>query len=324
MNRSIERSVAWRRGVAALAALAILAAALPAPVAARGPQPQRIAYASDMSGNYDIWVMWADGTHGVNLTNDPGEDLFPAWSPDGRRIAYTHRTGASRYTRELFVMDADGSNRTQLTFNDVADVQPAWSPSGRQLVFVRFGADGNRDLYVMPAVPNGVAVPLVTDPAFFDIQPDWAPNPRIAFGSDRGGDDVNAVYTVRPNGTMLTRLTEPADFFGNPGWAPDGDHLAVADNFCGACPESDLFILDLRDGSVRQLTDTVLNESNADFSPGGDRLAYEAFLIDVPEPGDVGPDDIYVMDLQSGVVINITNSPDVDEIGPDWSPNEDA
>ncbi|QLQ04692.1 MAG: PD40 domain-containing protein [Anaerolineae bacterium] len=76
--------------------------------------------------------MDADGSHLVRLTNDAGEDRLPAWSPDGKRIAFaSDRTGNA----DLYIMDADGQNLTQLTSGLERDGHPAWSPDGAWLAF---------------------------------------------------------------------------------------------------------------------------------------------------------------------------------------------
>jgi TolB protein len=69
------------------------------------PDGTRIAFASRRSGNADIWMINADGTHLVQLTSDPTEDYAPTWSPDGTKIAFTSkRTGA----HEVWILDLNG------------------------------------------------------------------------------------------------------------------------------------------------------------------------------------------------------------------------
>jgi Tol biopolymer transport system component len=298
--------------------IAVWAVASPV-VAMDGRTRDRIAFASDRSGNFEIYVMNADGSGVTNLSNHAANDLFPAWSPDGKRIAFARGSGLAR---ELYVMDRDGANQTRLTFNSVADVQPVWSPSGRELAFVRFGTDGNRDIYVMRSEPNAAARQVTADAALFDILPDWAPNDRIAFSSDRGaGSDPNAVYSVKADGTKLRLLTPPALFAGGPGWSPDGDRLVASDQFCGFCSESDIVVIDLGDGSITHVTDSPENDVDPDFSPDGRRIAYDSGTVDVPEPGDFGPPDILVVDAQgSGTAVNLTDDPLASDIQPDWEP----
>jgi len=70
--------------------------------------------------------MDADGSNPIRLTDDPGQDSFPTWSPDGSHIAFaSDRDG----NPEIYVMDADGSNVTRLTNDSVFNAFPAWSPT---------------------------------------------------------------------------------------------------------------------------------------------------------------------------------------------------
>lgn len=312
-----------RRAVVAVSICMISAAMVATPVVAGGVAPaDHIAFASDRSGNFEIYSMNADGSGVMNISNHPANDLFPAWSPDGKRIAFARGSG---FARELYVMDRDGANQTRLTFNAVADVQPVWSPNGREIAFVRFGADGNRDIYVMRSEPNGATRQLTADAALFDILPDWAPNDRIAFSSDRGaGSDPNAVYSVKADGTKLRLLTPPDLLAGGPGWSPDGDRLVASDQFCGFCSESDIVVIDLGNGSITHVTDSAENDVDPDFSPDGRRIAYDSGTIDIPEPGDFGPPDIFVIDARgSGSAVNLTNDPVAADIQPDWEPHGD-
>src|SRR5216117_1854859 len=89
--------------------------------------------------------MNADGSDPRNLTNNPGGDDTPAWSPDGTRIAFT---SARDGNWEIYVMNADGSNATRLTDNGAQ--MPAWSPDGTRIAFTS-ARDGNWEIYVMNA-----------------------------------------------------------------------------------------------------------------------------------------------------------------------------
>lgn len=310
-----------RRAVVAVFICMIAAVMLATPVAAGGVAPaDHIVFASDRSGNFEIYTMNADGSGVVNLTNDPANDLFPAWSPDGGRIAFARGSGLGR---ELYVMDRDGSHQTRLTNNAVADVQPVWSPNGREIAFVRFGSNQNRDIFVMQVEPGAVALQITNEPALFDILPDWAPQDRIAFSSNRGpGPDDNAVFSVKRDGSKVRRLTPPELFAGSPGWSPDGDRLAVSDNFCGFCPEGDIVVVTIGNAATTQVTDTPENDINPDFSPDGRRIAYDSGTLDIPEPGDFGPPDIFVIDARgSGSAVNLTNDPVAADIQPDWEPH---
>src|ERR687883_930796 len=93
----------------------------------------QIAFASDRDGNFEIYLMDADGGGLTRLTENNAEDLSPAWSPNGSRIAFvSNRDG----NNEIYVMNADGTAQTRLTNNAAHDVGPAWSPDGTKIAFV--------------------------------------------------------------------------------------------------------------------------------------------------------------------------------------------
>ena len=87
----------------------------------------KIVFSSNREGNYEIYVMDADGSNQTNLTNHGNVDDHPSWSPDGSKIAFnSDRDG----THKIYVMDADGSNQTPLTYHSGHDSPPSWSPDG--------------------------------------------------------------------------------------------------------------------------------------------------------------------------------------------------
>ncbi len=85
----------------------------------------KIAFTSKRDGNYEIYVMNADGSEQKRLTNNCAADERASWSPDGKKIAFeSNRHG----NREIYVMNADGSEQKRLTNNSAADLYPSWSP----------------------------------------------------------------------------------------------------------------------------------------------------------------------------------------------------
>jgi TolB protein len=91
-----------------------------------------IVYASNQSGNYDIYLMKADGTGAIPLTNDPADEMWPKWSPDGTKISY----GKDPYgSNEVWVMNADGSNKTLVK---AGGWPPCWLPDNSGLIYTRY------------------------------------------------------------------------------------------------------------------------------------------------------------------------------------------
>jgi Tol biopolymer transport system component len=169
------------------------------------PDGRRIAFASDRSGNPDVYSAPASrsGT-AINLTQlSEAVDRNPRWSPDGQSIAFeTNRDG----NFEIYVMRADGSQAANVTVNAAEDGLGDWSPDSTKLVFVS-DRSGNDDLYVLEL--GSEAVSRITAGPGNDTRPAWSPDGRrIAYSSDRDGD--NEIFLVNPDSSGESRVTDNA------------------------------------------------------------------------------------------------------------------
>jgi uncharacterized protein YraI len=121
--------------------------------------PGLIVYASDETGNFEIFTLDPETGELLQLTDDPAVDTHPMWSSDGERIVFaSDRDGDF----EIYVMDADGSNVQQLTRNEADDIQPRWQPGDEYILYVS-NVNGNWDLYVV-TVDGTMVRQLSNDP----------------------------------------------------------------------------------------------------------------------------------------------------------------
>jgi serine/threonine protein kinase len=190
----------------------------PSPTPYRG----RIAFESSRDGNGEIYVMNADGSGQINLTNHPAWDAYVSdWSPDGMLITFpSNRDG----NEEIYVMNGDGSGVTRLTNNPGLDFAPSWSPDGLRIAFVS-NRDGNNEIYAMNGDGSGVTR-LTNNPAD-DGGPSWSPDgTSMAFTSSRDGNEE--IYVMNADGSGQTNLTNHPALDMDPSWSPDGTRIAFS------------------------------------------------------------------------------------------------
>ncbi|MFC1552886.1 DUF5050 domain-containing protein [Candidatus Latescibacterota bacterium] len=271
--------------------------------------PYKIAYYSSRNGKSDIYVMNADGSNRVNITNNPYYDFEPSWSPDGSKIAFSSSRDGNT---EIYVMNADGSEQTNITNDPHSDLEPSWSPDGTQIAFrsQRYrwnkSATPRPDIYIMNT--DGTNQKRITSDYFnFYFEPSWSPDGSlIAYATTK--TSASNIYVMDTNGAKHTNLTNyPArDFY--PVWSPDGSKIAFLSERDG---NTEIYVMNA-DGS-NQTNNT--NHPSLDYwpswSPDGLYIAFSSFRD--------GNYDIYVMDADGSNQINITNS-EADESWPSWSP----
>lgn len=180
------------------------------------PDGTKIAFTSDREGNRDIFVMNANGTNPVNVTNSPGWDSDPAWSPDGTRIAFRSERDSNA---EIYVMEADGGNQTRLTNNAVFDAQPQWSPDSSRIVFWR-GAP-NTDTFAIDA-DGGNEQQLTFGGTGGDAG--YSPDGSLIVFESAGG-----LFTMAPDGSDITIIPNTTSKDSHPAWQPLTLHAGDTD-----------------------------------------------------------------------------------------------
>jgi Tol biopolymer transport system component len=210
------------------------------------PDRRRIAFVSDRDGNFEVYVVSADGSGQRNLTRKPGFDSDPVWSPDGRKIAFvsTDRDADGPPRRqEIYIMNADGSGQRMLARGHGL----AWSPDGRQIAF-RSDRDGNGEVYVVNV--DGTRLRRLTRNPASDGGPLWSPDGRtIAFARFRHGN--SDVYLMNADGRAERNLTRTPEYDGSPAWSPDGRRIAFVTTRDG---NGEIYVMNADGSGQRNLT----------------------------------------------------------------------
>ena len=235
---------------------------------------------------HHIYVMNADGSSLTQLTNSPADDTEPAWSLDGKRIAFTSSRDGNK---EIYLMNADGSNQTRLTTDPGIDICPTWSPDGR--ILFNSTRDKMGGIYVMDS--DGTNTSRLTSLAAG--QPACSPGGgRFAFVGPSiekiGGTFPPQVFVSDADGknvSMLTRYPEPN---GEPCWSSDGASIVFARIVDKMGARTNLFQMDSSGGNVRRLTAGPTGDRAPALSPDGSKLAFQS--------NRAGNYEIYVMSLR--------------------------
>jgi Tol biopolymer transport system component len=257
------------------------------------PDGSRIVFTREFDDKpYEVWSVRPDGSDLRQI--DPGcppgipssqicEEIGPAWSPNGKRIAFGNAFGKLKTVRgeewievlAIAVMDADGSNRRQLTQlrrpTSSEDHDPVWSPDGARIAFMRWNSTASppngKAIFVVDADGSGLrrVTPWELDAG---DHPDWSPDGRrILFRSPSSKIFGSNIYTIRPDGTGLTQLTR---FGGNvevlsSSYSSDGKWIVFSRSGRGGLP--DLFVMRTDGTGIRQLTRTARWDSTPDWGP---------------------------------------------------------
>jgi TolB protein len=233
----------------------------------RGAFSTRIAYVTSTGAgkdlHYELVVADADGYGPQTIVGSPEPLLSPAWSPDGRRLAYV---SFEKGNSAIYVQEVATGARELVSSGRGINGAPAFSPDGRKMALT-LSRSGNPEIYVRD-LESGRETQLTQHWAI-DTEPAWSPDGgSIYFTSDRGGKPQ--IYRVPSGGGDPVRVTLSGDYNARASVAPDGKRIAVAQ---GRGNEYRIAVWDTEAERFSVLTPGVLDESPS-FAPNGSMVLY--------------------------------------------------
>lgn len=314
------------------------------------PDGRWIAFTSDRSGQFDLWMMPAEGGPAIRLTNDDAIEDFPTWSRDSRLIAYD--TG--KIVSSLWKVPVTGGPPTPLNVNSrgswlTQTAEPSYSPDGRYIAFQSY-SNRNRDIWLAPL--DGSPAFQLTKHIADDKEPSWSPDGKsLVFASSRDGAVRSDIWVSSADGSEARRITQlgtaqrpawceggrsivfdaegangrelwllrlasgeaerlPPTFASYPDCSPTSDSI-VFQRYAGK-NVAEVSLLSLADLSVRDFTTFEKRSGSPRWSPDGKKIAFIS--------NRDGPQDLYVKQISSGEMMRLTNSDEV-ESRPAWSPD---
>jgi TolB protein len=235
----------------------------------RGAFATRIAYVA-VEGpvtkrSYRLVVADSDGANEYTVFKSADPIMSPAWSPDGRSLAYvSFHTGLAA----IYVQTLSTGQQIQVSAKAGINGAPSYSPDGKRLALALSRHDGNVDVYILDL--GSQALDRVTDDPGIDTEPAWSPDGHsLYFTSDRAG--APQVYVVGlSEGARPRRITYDGSYNARPRVSPDGNTLAVVTLDRGAYR---IGAVDAKQGSLQVLSSGQLDESPS-IAPNGADILY--------------------------------------------------
>ena len=228
----------------------------------------RIAYVTerilaDGSSRYALNIADSDGHNSRNMLESSQPVLSPAWSPDGKQLAYV---SFENRQAQIMVQNLATGERRRVAHFPGLNGAPAWSPDGKKLAMT-LSKDGNPEIYVLTLKSNRLR--RVTKSVGIDTEPAWAPDGQsLVFTSSRSGKPN--IYQIPALGGRANRLTFEGTYNARASFSADGTKLVHVHAVDG---KFKIAVLDMQTQELTVLTEAWLDESPS-FAPNGSMILY--------------------------------------------------
>ncbi len=266
----------------------------------RGIFDSKIAFISTGSGNKEIYICEFDGYNPIQKTHNKNITLSPAWSCDGKWIAYT----AYKKGRPDLYIEHLKEKRGFIVNKKGINITPAWVP-GKFALAATLSFSGDPEIYMLTG--TGKIIKKLTSKLGIDVSPSWSPGgKKMAFVSNRSG--TPQIYIMDIDSGNVKRLTFHGRYNTSPSWCPNGDKIA----YCGG--ENGVFniyVIGIDANDPLQLTFNEGDNESPSWSPDGSLIAFSS--------NREGHHRIYVMSAYGTDQRSLLALPG-EQTNPRWSP----
>ncbi len=282
------------------------------PLFAKAPTTPKILFTSVREGNYEVYIMNADGSDQVNLTQNPADDFQAVWSPTGEQILFvSDRDGG---VRDLYLMDPDGSNirRVFKRKRKINRNNPTWSPDGKQIAYSVMDWNRSRSTIYIATLGEQKEDEFVMDAT----DPAWSPD---GTGIACSIDERLAFVNLRTRARKHFLPNKAIQWQRLPSWSATGDKLAFSGNNHAVVldrqhrnewmDKNTIFIINSNGIGLQQLVDEAGPYAwSPELSPDGQEVLYTQAIN--------GAHQILKIDVNSGIQIQLTDN--IWNFGGDW------
>jgi len=212
---------------------------------------------------YELIIADADGSRPRRITSSKEPLMSPAWSPDGKKIAYV---SFENKRSAIYIQTLSNKKRIKIASYPGINGAPSFSPDGTQLALT-LSKDGSTDIYILNLIDKSLF--KLTKSYGIDTEPSWSPDGKmIVYTSDRGGKPQ--LYTVPSFGGQSRRITFEGDYNARGRFSADGKNIAMVHANSG---DYRIAVMDMASRSIDVLTAGRYDESPS-FSPNGEMILY--------------------------------------------------
>lgn len=260
----------------------------------------QIAFVSNGTGNKEIYICDFDGYNPKQFTHNNSITLSPAWSTDGKWLAYTSyvKGHPDLYIRHI------KENRGTVINKEGLNSSPAWVP-GQFALSAGLTFSGDPEIYLLTG--SGKIIKRLTYNRGIDVSPTWSPDgKKMAFVSNRSG--TPQVYIMDLASGWVKRLTFKGKYNTQPSWSPKGDKIAYSAMEDG---EINIYVVDTQGENPVQLTAGAGNNEAPSWAPDGSLIVFSS--------NREGTDRLYVMNAFGTDQRRLLTMPG-GQTSPNWSP----